>query len=708
MQEMSPAIALKQYFGYDSFRPNQVEVIETVLSGNDCLVIMPTGGGKSVCYQIPAILMPGMAIVISPLIALMKDQVEGLKANGVKAAFLNSSISLKEQHSIMEEVTLSEIDLLYVSPEKALSEDFSQLLRRVKVSLFAIDEAHCISSWGHDFRPEYTQLNYFKRYFPNIPVIALTATADKITRRDIVKQLALDKPKEYLASFDRPNLSLSVLPGRKRFEQISDFIRLRPGQSGIIYCTARKTTESLALKLQKAGFPAAFYHAGMSPKARSMAQERFINDEIPIICATVAFGMGIDKSNVRWIIHHNLPKNIESYYQEIGRGGRDGLDSDTVLFYTYADVMQLHYFIDDSGQKELQLAKLERMQEYADAQVCRRKILLSYFGEYLNENCGNCDVCKNPPTRFDGTVLAQKALSALVRLKEQVGINMLIDVLRGSSRKEVLEKGYDKVKTYGAGRDMSVSHWQEIIRQLLHQGFIEIAYDQKNVLKLTEASRDVLFVGRKVMMVHPSEMMAISQKKQGQYQKPKTKKEIWGEGLLIALKELRKNLADQEGLAPYQVLADTGLEEMVLRYPTHPVDMAHITGMSKRKLDQYGASFIACIMEYLLKQPYLPKGTSQIVSFAYYKKGLAVEEIAIKRRISADTVISHMSGLYDEGYEIQPVDILPESILSRIQTAFEELGPQASSKAYFINLGGDISYAKIRFGLSTLRKEIKS
>lgn len=708
MSDMSPAAALKQYFGYDSFRPNQEEVISSVMAGEDCVVIMPTGGGKSVCYQIPAILMPGMAIVVSPLIALMKDQVEGLKANGVKAAFLNSSISSKEQHGIMEEVTLSEIDLLYVSPEKALSEDFSQLMRRVKISMIAIDEAHCISAWGHDFRPEYTQLNYFKRYFPNLPVIALTATADKITRRDIVKQLALDKPREFLTSFDRPNLSLSVLPGRRRFEQISDFIRLRPGQSGIIYCTARKTTESLALKLQKAGFPAAFYHAGMTPQARSRAQEKFINDEIPIICATVAFGMGIDKSNVRWIIHHNLPKNIESYYQEIGRGGRDGLDTDTVLFYTYADVMQLHYFIEDSGQKELQLAKLERMQEYADAQVCRRKILLSYFGEYLNENCGNCDVCKNPPTRFDGTVLAQKALSALVRLKEQVGINMLIDVLRGSARKEVLEKGYDKIKTYGAGRDMSVSHWQEVIRQLLHQGFIEIAYDQKNVLKLTQASRDVLFLERKVMMVHPSEMMAISQKKQGQFQKPKTKREIWGDGLLVELKDLRKDLAEQENLAPYQVLADTGLEEMVVRYPTHPVDMAQITGMSKRKLDQYGKAFIDCIIQYLCKNTYLPKGTSHVVSLAYYQRGLSVEEIAIKRRISADTVVSHMAILYEEGYEVNPVDILPTHILDRIREAYEHIGPKGTSKSYFLHLGGDISYAKIRFGLSTVRKEIKS
>ncbi|MEM6802655.1 MAG: DNA helicase RecQ [Bacteroidota bacterium] len=705
---MSPESALKEYFGYESFRPFQREIIDSVLNQEDCLVIMPTGGGKSICYQIPAILMKGMTIVVSPLIALMKDQVEGLRANGVKAAYLNSSISPGRQAEIIEEVGLAEIDLLYVSPEKAVSEDFSQLLRRVKIALFAIDEAHCISSWGHDFRPEYTQLNYFKRMFPHIPVIALTATADKITRRDIAKQLALSGPKVYLSSFDRPNLSLSVLPGRRRIEQIIDFIRLRPGQSGIIYCTARKTTESIAAKLQAAGFPAAAYHAGMSPQARSRAQERFINDEVPIICATIAFGMGIDKSNVRWVIHHNLPKNIESYYQEIGRAGRDGLDSDTVLFYTYADVMQLHYFLEESGQKELQLAKLERMQEYADAQVCRRKILLSYFGEHLNENCGNCDVCKNPPTRFDGTVLAQKALSAIARLREQVGINMLIDVLRGSGRKEIIEKGYDQIKTYGAGRDMSVSHWQEVIRQLLHQGFIEIAYDQKNVLKLAAASREVLFLGRKVMLVHPSEMQAINQKKKGSYQKPKTKREIWEEGLIEELRNIRKMLAEQENLAPYQVIADVGLEEMVKRYPTHPVDMAQVSGMSKRKLDQYGKAFISCIIDYICNQDYLPKGTSNIVSLALYQQGMDMEEIGQHRGISPETVISHMGVLYQEGYEIEPARVLPQTTLDRIHTACQQLGPKASSKTYFSYLGGEVSYAKIRFGMNTFQKEINN
>ncbi|MDW3648599.1 MAG: DNA helicase RecQ [Bacteroidia bacterium] len=708
MQVMSPESALKQYFGYEEFRPLQREIIDSVLNQEDCLVIMPTGGGKSICYQIPAILMPGMTIVVSPLIALMKDQVEGLRANGVKAAFLNSSISSTDQASMLKEVELAEIDLLYVSPEKALTEDFGQLLRRVKIALFAIDEAHCISSWGHDFRPEYTQLNYFKRMFPHVPVIALTATADKITRRDIIKQLALPGPKVYLSSFDRPNLSLSVLPGRRRFEQISEFIRLRPDQSGIIYCTARKTTESLTKKLQDAGFPAAFYHAGMPADKRSKTQERFINDEVPIIVATIAFGMGIDKSNVRWIIHHNLPKNIEGYYQEIGRAGRDGLDSDTVLFYTYADVMQLHYFIDGSTQKELQLAKLERMQEYADAQICRRKILLSYFGEHLEENCGNCDVCKNPPTRFDGTVLAQKALSAIARVREMVGISMLIDILRGSGRKEIVEKGYDQVKTYGAGRDMSVSHWQEIIRQLLHQGFIEIAYDQKNVLKLTAASRDILFLGRKVMLVHPSEMLAISQKRQASMQKPKTKKEIWEEGLLVVLKDLRKQLADQESIAPYQVIADTGLEEMVFQHPTHPVDMAHINGMSKRKLDQYGESFMDTIIAYIRAQDYLPKGTSNIVSLSYYREGLGVEEIAQKRKMSPETVISHLGRLYEEGYEIEAARVLDQQLLDRIYMACEKLGPKASSKTYFSYLGGEISYAKIRFGISTFKKEINN
>ena len=469
MEVLSAKNALKKYFGYDTFRPMQEEIIQTIYEKKDALVLMPTGGGKSICYQIPAITQEGVCIVVSPLISLMKDQVESLKASGVKAAFLNSSLTTAEQKQVEDDVYYSAIKLLYVSPEKMLSQSFQPLIKQANINLFAIDEAHCISSWGHDFRPEYTKLNFIKSQFPNIPVVALTATADKITRRDIVKQLNLSDPKIFIASFDRPNISLSVRPGQKKIQQILDFVKARPNQSGIIYCLSRKNTEKVAEKLNAAGVKAGFYHAGLGAAERSKVQEDFINDNVPVVCATIAFGMGIDKSNVRWVIHHNLPKNIEGYYQEIGRSGRDGVKADTLLFYSFGDVMVLRDIIqnNDSENIEVQLSKLERMQQYAESLICRRKILLGYFSETLKEDCGNCDVCKNPPQHFDGTVVAQKALSAIARLKEKVGIRMLIDVLRGSRRQEIFQNEFDKIKTYGAGADISFSDWQHIISQLI-------------------------------------------------------------------------------------------------------------------------------------------------------------------------------------------------------------------------------------------------
>jgi ATP-dependent DNA helicase RecQ len=427
--------ALKKFFGYDTFRPMQADIVQTILNGRDVLVIMPTGGGKSICYQIPALVMEGICIVVSPLIALMKDQVEGLRANGVPAAFLNSSISYEEQRKVEERAYDGHLKLLYVSPEKLLSAGFFNFLKGLKINLFAIDEAHCISSWGHDFRPEYAQLRYLKEQFPEVPVVALTATADRATRKDIVLQLALPDPETFIASFDRPNLSLAVRPGQQRLKQIIDFIKERPGQSGIVYCLSRKETEDVALGLQNQGIKAEFYHAGLSPDRRDKVQTAFIKDSTPIIVATIAFGMGIDKSNIRWVIHYNLPKNMEGYYQEIGRAGRDGLNSDTLLFYSYGDLMRLQSMITESGQAELMQAKLDRMQQYAEASMCRRRILLSYFGEDLGKDCGNCDVCLHPPQRFDGTVLAQKALSAVARTQERIGVIMLVDILRGSQRK---------------------------------------------------------------------------------------------------------------------------------------------------------------------------------------------------------------------------------------------------------------------------------
>ncbi|MFT7606597.1 MAG: ATP-dependent DNA helicase RecQ, partial [Saprospiraceae bacterium] len=495
--------ALKKYFGYDHFRSMQEEIINTIYDQKDALVLMPTGGGKSICYQIPAVTMDGLCIVVSPLISLMKDQVEGLRVNGVSAAFLNSSLSSADQNAVENDVYNGNIKLLYVSPEKLVSQSFLPMLQQTTISLFAIDEAHCISSWGHDFRPEYKKLKFLKKQFPAIPIVALTATADKITRRDIVKQLGLESPKVFLDSFDRPNISLTVRPGQKRLEQIIAFIQKHPEQAGIIYCLSRKSTEEVASKLREKKIDATAYHAGLQSEVRSKVQEDFIKDEVQIVCATIAFGMGIDKSNVRWVIHYNLPKNLEGYYQEIGRSGRDGAKADALLFYSFRDVTVMRDIIsgNQSENEEVQLSKLERMQQYADSLICRRKILLNYFGENLDKDCGNCDVCKNPPQHFNGTVIAQKALSAVARVGEKVGIRLLIDILRGSQKREILENGFDKIKTYGMGADISAYDWQHLIAQLINLGLLEIAYDQRNVLRLTPQSKEILFNEKKVQLV---------------------------------------------------------------------------------------------------------------------------------------------------------------------------------------------------------------
>jgi ATP-dependent DNA helicase RecQ len=595
---LQPQTVLKEYFGYDTFRPMQKSIIDRVLAQQDTLVLMPTGGGKSVCFQVPALVLPGICIVVSPLIALMKDQVEALRANGVTAAFLNSSLSAPEQSQIENLCLTGRIKLLYVSPEKLLSAGFFSFLKRLPLNLFAIDEAHCISSWGHDFRPEYTQLLFIKEQFPAVPIIALTATADRLTRQDILQQLRLNKAEIFVSSFDRPNISLSVLPTKNRFQTITDFLEAHRSQPGIIYCLSRNTTEQLAKKLMGQGYKAAAYHAGLAPQVRNKVQDAFLKDNVQVVCATIAFGMGIDKSNVRWVIHYNLPKNLESYYQEIGRGGRDGAKAAALMFYSYADVMRLRGMLTEGKpeQVSLQLAKLERMQHFAEAAMCRRKILLQYFGETMENDCGNCDICRNPPATFDGTLLAQKALSAVARVDQKASINLLIDVLRGARNQVVLQKGYDKIKTYGAGRDLSFLDWQSYLYQLLNAGLLEVAYEEGYALKLNERSREVLFSNQKVKLVkfEPTES-----KEELKVAARRPKKELVKDELFERLRVLRKKLADEKQVPPYVIFSDSTLLEMADAKPTNRIAMLAVTGVGKVKYENFGYDFINEIISYL-------------------------------------------------------------------------------------------------------------
>jgi len=491
---------LKTHFGYDHFRENQLDIIQDIIAGKDALVIMPTGGGKSMCFQLPALALPGTALVISPLIALMKDQVDALRANGIRASYYNSTQAKEEIEKVTQDLRQNKLDLIYVAPESLSLLDV--ILDEIDISLIAIDEAHCISSWGHDFRPAYTQLGYLKSKFSNTPLIALTATADIATQDDIAEQLSIPQVKRYISSFDRPNLFLDIRPGQNRIQQILRFLDNHPFESGIIYCLSRKSTEQLAQKLRNANHTAKAYHAGLNAEERSNIQEEFINDKIPIIVATIAFGMGIDKSNVRWVIHYNMPKNLEGYYQEIGRAGRDGLPSHTLLFYSYADTIQLRKFIENSANIDYQTAKLERMQQYAEALSCRRKVLLHYFGELLTEDCGNCDICKNNPEYFDGTTIAQKVLSGVARLKEQEALGMVIDVLRGSHNATVYEKNYQHIKTFGAAKNIAWKDLQQYIIQMINQGLLEIRFRESGRLLLTTIAKEVLFKEKKVQLAN--------------------------------------------------------------------------------------------------------------------------------------------------------------------------------------------------------------
>ncbi|NQY10742.1 MAG: DNA helicase RecQ [Flavobacteriales bacterium] len=596
--DKNPQTLLKNVFGYDEFRPLQQEIIDRTLAGKDSFVLMPTGGGKSMCFQIPALCFDGITIVVSPLISLMKDQVQALQSHGIKAAFFNSSISPQEENDVITQATKGEIKLLYLSPEKLISVR-NTWLQDLDIKLVAIDEAHCVSMWGHDFRPEYTQLKVFRNSLPKVPFLALTATADKSARKDIEAQLGLKDSKLFISSFDRENLSIEVrgqVAKKKKLQEIEQFIERKKNESGIIYCLSRKNTEEVADYLKEDGHSVAFYHAGMNTEDRERVQTEFINDDTKIIVATIAFGMGIDKSNVRWVIHYNLPKNLEGYYQEIGRAGRDGLPSETVLYYNMRDFVLYSQFADDGANSTMQKDKLSRMLQFAEAKSCRRKILLSYFGEHLTQDCGNCDVCHNPPKAFDGTLLAQKALSGIARMQEKEGITMLINVLRGSNNAEVNAGGYLQLKTYGVGKDVSFYDWRDYIIQLANQGLIEIMYSEGSALKISPIGRKVLKGEQSIKMTLP----IIAKEKNSR--KPKVMKVV-NQGkvnadLFTELKKLRYSIARKVNVPAYIIFNDKSLKAMASELPVTADQFLAISGVGMNKMKQYGGKFMDVISKF--------------------------------------------------------------------------------------------------------------
>ena len=601
---------LRSCYGYDSFRGLQWDVIEHTLDGGDSIVLMPTGGGKSLCFQIPGLMsQDGFAIVISPLLALMNDQIDALQQNGIPALALNSEKSESENRQTVDLLMQGKVKLLYISPEKLLSEisRWSPSITH-RICLIAVDEAHCISQWGHDFRPEYTQLGTLKQRFPHVPVMALTATADRITRDDIATQLHIPRARLFISSFDRPNISLNVvhgMTGRQKLRNIVQFINLHQGESGIIYCLRRIDTEKMAANLTRMGISARAFHAGMSVSEKLQVQRDFINDDVKVVCATIAFGMGIDKSNVRYVIHSNMPRNIESYYQEIGRAGRDGLPADALMFYSYGDVVTLQQFARQSGQVQVNMDKLRQMQQFAESGVCRRRILLSYFNERFDHDCHNCDVCANPPERFDGTRYAQMALSAIKRTAEQAGMYTVTDILRGWRKADIVEKGYDRLKTFGVGHDLSNAEWNAYLLQMLQMGLIEVAYDENNHLKVTEYGNEVLY-GRATIALNRFERRRFDSKTrqpsaavQPAIPSQASPAKQMDKALFEKLRDVRKALATASHLAPYMVFSDKSLTEMATAKPTTQPEFSLIHGVGDQKCQKYWRPFTAAIREHL-------------------------------------------------------------------------------------------------------------
>ncbi|MBD1580723.1 DNA helicase RecQ [Pseudoalteromonas sp. S16_S37] len=586
---------LKDVFGYSEFRDGQNAVINAVLESQDALVLLPTGGGKSLCYQIPALTLPGLTVVISPLISLMQDQVAQLQALEIKAEFVNNSLTFEQQQVIYHRLHMGDIKLLYVAPEKVLQYEFKERLKQLNISLFAIDEAHCVSHWGHDFRPHYCRLSELKQHFPTVPMMALTATADTATRRDIVQQLGLNQPYIYTGSFDRPNIRYTIEEKFKPLSQLMRYLRMQKGQSGIIYCTSRKRVDDIAQKLADAGFNAAAYHAGMSNEQRQFVQTAFARDDIHIVVATVAFGMGINKSNVRFVLHYDIPKSIEAYYQETGRAGRDGLAAEAIMYFDPADIGRVKRFfedIEDEHRRRVEEQRFNAMASFAEAQTCRRQILLNYFSEYQREPCGNCDICLNPPKRFDGTLVAQQALSCVYRAEQRFGLGYIVDVLRGANTSRIRDNQHHTLSTYGIGKEHSNEYWLSVLRQLIHHGLLTQDITQGASLRLTEAARAVLKGEYALQLAEPRlQAKHVYQDKLAQFNYDKK--------LFAKLRSLRKELADEDDVPPYVVFNDKTLAEMAQLMPTNDSEFLKISGVGFTKLSKYGAPFMQLIRNYL-------------------------------------------------------------------------------------------------------------
>lgn len=696
---------LKKNFGYSQFRPQQEDIITSVLHQKDVLVLMPTGGGKSICFQLPALLMENITLVISPLISLMKDQVESLRQNGISAAYYNSTLSDMDKEILARECINGDIKLLYMAPE-TLFQIKDTWLKHIKISLIAIDEAHCVSMWGHDFRPEYQKIGSLRKELNNIPFIALTATADKITRKDIVKQLNLNEPELFLSSFNRPNLSLAVksqVPKQKKVKEVIKFINDRNGQSGIIYCLSRKETEKWAETLQSHGIPANYYHAGLPSDKRSKVQEDFIKDDVPVICATIAFGMGIDKSNVRWVIHNNLPKNLEGFYQEIGRAGRDGLPSDTLLYYNYRDVVLLNDFVKESEFKPIYQEKINRILQYAEATSCRRKILLSYFSEHLEEDCKNCDVCHNPPKIIDGTVIAQKSLSAVYRTNQKVGINTCVNILRGAKNIKVFENNYQTLKTYGVGADLAFKDWQHYITQLINLGVFEIAYDENFYLKITEFGGEILKGNKAINLTRPIDQKVKTQKTKGLKTKESKINKSSGikSGLFEQLKALRKTIATKKGVPAYIIFHDASLKEIAKLKPQNEEEMMEIQGMGEAKFYTYGQIFLDEVANFIKTQPKKKsnQSTTTIETLELFEKGLSVDEIAMTKNVSQQTIFNHLIKLKEEGKPIDLSSYVTNDEIKLVQSIYKTLNKPDKLKPIYDALKGELNYTKIKLAL---------